>query len=548
MVNATEPTLRQERVEQVRALARTHTDVFMQFYRRVKPFACQRRWAKRIDNDQMLFQADFEPRDHGKTEIFVVSYPLRRICDNSDIRILLISKTKAEAVKSIGVVKTELENNDLLHHDFGNLSNTGTRLEGQSAWRENIIYCKRKRAGRDPTMEAVGIGGQITGGHYDIIILDDVEDDENTRTSERMQRIIEWFQGTVLQLREPWTKIIVVGTFKTAGGDLYEYIRDNELFNVNIEMAIPDVPLDEITYDMVRDDAGIPIDVDNINPPEDKIKVLCPEKWPIRALIMDLLVTSPVMFRREKQNDLKAFLEQVFHKDWFRFYDTAPELRWKVMTIDTAQEEKTKADFSVLALWGLGRTGFYLLDLFHRRVEFPELKAAVKSMYALHMPNTILIEDLGAGKSLRQEFQRDTNLPIVPMNVDRSKEARARSITPLAQAGRIYIPRNVPWAIDWLNEHVMFPEGKHDDQVDTTVMAINFLKNIAVFEPVEGEETLSRLTLAGSRQRVQHAAFSSIGSRGRTSRLGGLPGSVRRGGSSAIRPPWVLPHEREQEA
>jgi phage terminase large subunit-like protein len=65
-------------------------------------------------------------------------------------------------------------------------------------------------------------------------------------------------------------------------------------------------------------------------------------------------------------------------------------------------------------------------------------------------------------------------LPIAPIPVaaGETKESRAESITPPIEGGRVFIPRNAPWLGEWLEEHQKFPAGKHDDQVDTTVMGV----------------------------------------------------------------------------
>jgi predicted phage terminase large subunit-like protein len=42
----------------------------------------------------------------------------------------------------------------------------------------------------------------------------------------------------------------------------------------------------------------------------------------------------------------------------------------------------------------------------------------------------------------------------------------------LVEGGRCSVPESAPWLDDWLTEHERFPFGAHDDQVDTTSMAL----------------------------------------------------------------------------
>ena len=53
--------------------------------------------ARRVDDPRIQYQADFWPRDHGKSEIFCISYPLRRVCEDPDVRILIVQKAATEA-------------------------------------------------------------------------------------------------------------------------------------------------------------------------------------------------------------------------------------------------------------------------------------------------------------------------------------------------------------------------------------------------------------------------------------------------------------------
>ena len=142
--------------------------------------------------------------------------------------------------------------------DIANISGQ-IELSGkkEGAWQQSRIYCKRTRRGKDPTVEAVGVGGAITGGHYDIIILDDVEDDENTRTDERLNGLIEWFTGTIMQLREPHTKIVVVGTLKTNKQDIYKLVLNSPVWDTFLTGAILSHKLDEIESVPVRNEDGV---------------------------------------------------------------------------------------------------------------------------------------------------------------------------------------------------------------------------------------------------------------------------------------------------
>jgi hypothetical protein len=70
----------------------------------------------------------------------------------------------------------------------------------------------------------------------------------------------------------------------------------------------------------------------------------------------------------------------IFKRDQWQFYDQAPEMKRVIPSLDTAFKTATENDFSVIAAWGEGQTGYYLLSLWRDRVEFPKLKQTLVSI------------------------------------------------------------------------------------------------------------------------------------------------------------------------
>jgi predicted phage terminase large subunit-like protein len=109
-------------------------------------------------------------------------------------------------------------------------------------------------------------------------------------------------------------------------------------------------------------------------------------------------------------------------------------------------------------------------------VEFPELKRVLASLAEQWKPNAILVEDRASGQSLIQELKQFTALPILPVKVDSDKQTRAQAVTPLMEAGKIFLPESAPWVNDFIEEMACFPHGMHDDVVDATTQALNYLR------------------------------------------------------------------------
>ena len=119
--------------------------------------------------------------------------------------------------------------------------------------------------------------------------------------------------------------------------------------------------------------------------------------------------------------------------------------------------------------------GYYLMHLWRGKVEFPELKRQVLGLADAWKPHVLLVEDKASGQSLIQELQRDSRLPVHPVQVDRDKISRAHAVTPLVEAGKVFLPRSAVWLSDFIEELATFPKGSHDDQFDSMTQALNYM-------------------------------------------------------------------------
>jgi predicted phage terminase large subunit-like protein len=86
------------------------------------------------------------------------------------------------------------------------------------------------------------------------------------------------------------------------------------------------------------------------------------------------------------------------------------------------------------------------------------------------------VEDQASGIPLVQELRRSTSIPIIGVQVDASKYVRAESVTPEFESGRVYLPEGASWLDGWIEEHIRFPSGAHDDFVDTTSGALGQMR------------------------------------------------------------------------
>jgi predicted phage terminase large subunit-like protein len=157
-------------------------------------------------------------------------------------------------------------------------------------------------------------------------------------------------------------------------------------------------------------------------------------------------------------------------RDWLNWYELRPVRQPSdviVQSWDTAVKVTSTSDYSVcLTFLVRNNNEYYLIDVWRKKVEFPELCMAVLSEAQKHKPNTILIEDHASGSPLIAQCKRNGMMGIVDRRPIADKKTRMYGETAKLEAGSLILPKSAPWLGEFLGEYLSFPGGKYDDQID----------------------------------------------------------------------------------
>ena len=116
------------------------------------------------------------------------------------------------------------------------------------------------------------------------------------------------------------------------------------------------------------------------------------------------------------------------------------------------------------------------MEVFRRKLNFPDLKRAVRELANLHNANVVLIEDKASGTSLIQELRAERFLLVQEApKIDGDKVMRLHSQTAKIEGGFVLFPKQAHWLDAYLLELLTFPNAKTDDQVDSTVYALAWM-------------------------------------------------------------------------
>lgn len=161
------------------------------------------------------------PPEHAKSTVMTVGYPTYRLCMDPNIRIAIVSQTQLRAKEFLFAIKQRLTEEPWakLQQVYGP---TGGWKSTADQWTQDRIYLSRTSGDPNPTVQALGIGGQIYGARLDLIILDDIV---GTGNAHEWEKQLNWLQKMVITRLGPTGMLLVAGT-RVSSVDLYKELRN----------------------------------------------------------------------------------------------------------------------------------------------------------------------------------------------------------------------------------------------------------------------------------------------------------------------------------
>lgn len=168
------------------------------------------------------------PPEHAKSMTTSIDYPVYRICMDPNVRIMIVSKSQQKATEFIYAIKQRLTHPSWQKLQLAYAAGSGFKSKS-ATWQATQVYLGdelRDSDQKDPTIQAIGIGGQVYGARADLIILDDCVTMSNAHEYEKH---IRWIQQEVLTRLGPTGKLLVLGT-RVDSIDLYRELRNGERY------------------------------------------------------------------------------------------------------------------------------------------------------------------------------------------------------------------------------------------------------------------------------------------------------------------------------
>jgi predicted phage terminase large subunit-like protein len=122
----------------------------------------------------------------------------------------------------------------------------------------------------------------------------------------------------------------------------------------------------------------------------------------------------------------------------------------------------------------------YVIDNKTAPMDFKKTVDLVEWLFQKYKPTKFLIEGKANGDAVVSLLKN--KIPnLVLVEPEGGKESRAAAMQPAVEAGNVYLLEGASWLEDFIHELSTFPNGKHDDQVDSLSQAINHLAGNAAW-------------------------------------------------------------------
>lgn len=327
---------------------------------------------------------------------------------------------------------------------------------------------------------STSVGGSVTGEGGDRIVCDDPHKVDEVESDTVRKAAIDWWDVAMsTRVNDPKTSAMVIVMQRCHQRDLSGHLLEKGSFE---HLCLP------AEYE------GSPrvTSIGFLDPRQIHGELLWPERFGAKE-IADLKISlGSYAAAGQLQQRPSPAGGGLIKRHWFKFWqapganlppvvvrfpdgtqrqvmaEAIATVEERAQSWDCSFKDLDTSDFVVGQVWGRIGSYFLLLDQVRDRMDCPATVKAVRALSAKWAGcSAKLIEDKANGSAVLQMLGRE--IPgLLPVNPGGGKVARAAAVSPLIEAGNVYLPHpaQAPWVEDLIEECAAFPNGAHDDQVD----------------------------------------------------------------------------------
>lgn len=364
---------------------------------------------------------------------------------------------------------------------------------------------------------AIATESATTGEGGNRMIVDDPHNATDTESETKRKGTQDWWDHAMSnRLNQPDKDSWIVNGQRTGQDDLFGHIMRTVDMKQVTHLMLPNEFVKKRACVTVLPRTGKVIFRD---PRKDEGQLLVPNRLGPDATTR-LRRTMKEKYELQYQQDEKGGGGRILRRENWRKWESAeaPECDLIFSVYDTAFEEGQENDYSARTDWGVfnhrdrvtdpssgvtttgrPRRNMIMVGAWRDKLEYWKLKKEARAHYLKLKPDYTLVEKKASGISLCQDLQRGQN-PVKGLRkisvsygskIKMDKVERANIASVVLDDGLVwYMDR--AWAEGPIDEGAAFPEGSHDDWVDTIVNAFQFVRrmNEVGWEPEDQDGTV----------------------------------------------------------
>ncbi len=323
--------------------------------------------------------------------------------------------------------------------------------------------------------KSVGMGGQITGSGADIIIIDDPQSPKMSTSEVEIKNVKQFYDTTLYsRLNQPELGVRIVIMQRLNEADLSGHLIETNP-DKHEHICIP------VEVNMNN------LEKENLSPKElikfyDANGLYWPDRFS-KQVIEDFIKrlgsreSAGQLYQRPAPVDGNLVKEA-----WFDIIDPTTitrDLQYEPMNfyIDTAEsdEQKEAGDWTAICSAYKKNNIVYICNIVKVKKEFFELVKFIPehlrdNLYSQY--SMAKVEPKSSGKSIVSQLKATTQLNIVELPAPKdSKVVRLTSVTPMMESRRVkFLQGN--YLKPFMDNLLVFPNGKHDDDVDAFIHCV----------------------------------------------------------------------------
>jgi phage terminase large subunit-like protein len=395
-------------------------------------------------------------RGSSKTTTLSVAFSAFRIGQEPHKSVLLIQAGDRMAGDTAGQIADIIAHNAGWHDAFPDIvpdRQAGWGSDGYEVKRDRMDYavwrtlCAQEK-GKDPSFVGLGYKSRaIIGKHpTNLLLVDDIHDETNTRSARELEWVIKILTGTILPTVMPETWQVVVGT-PWRENDALAYLKATGLF---ISVSTP-----------IRKNGRSQWGARFPKPAINKLRKLAGAAEFARMYMLDVKGAQGIHLKAEWLN---PYPHEKIHPSW-------PVLMGVDYASTADQLHGDERDYFAVAIGhGLPGGGIVVVDGFRGHVSQGEAEQQLAALVAKH-PTTKLVgvEAVGKGEEFFHLMMRGRRLPLIPMHPGGQAKGKRfeGGMASLFEDRYAWIADvETPFLRAFRDEWLAWPHGEHDDTLD----------------------------------------------------------------------------------